>query len=92
MMYFSPFMMILWVVVGVLYANAILMTLHRMPMTLGPGIQAGSWYSLAVLFFFASVGLTQFSFMFLLSGYAGMLILGVVLVNLALALFRSRVA
>lgn len=91
-LYFRPFVMLVWLVTAVLFLNAYLMTKHLMPMTLGPGIQAGSWYSLAVLYFFSAIGLTGFTFVQLISGYAGMLVLAIVLINGALAYFKSRVA
>lgn len=42
-------LMFMWTVVIVLFLNAVLMTVHLMPMKLGPAIQATSWYTLSVL-------------------------------------------
>lgn len=39
----------LWLLIGVLYSNAVLMTTHVMPRTIGPGLQAATWYGLGVL-------------------------------------------
>ena len=38
-----------WTLIAVLDVNAILMTLHIMPMRLGPALQATSWYTLGLL-------------------------------------------
>lgn len=39
----------MWTVIAVLFLNAILMTLHYMPMRAGPAIQATSWYTLGLI-------------------------------------------
>lgn len=38
-----------WVLLGIITINAVLMTLHAMPMKYGPVIAGGSWYSLFFL-------------------------------------------
>jgi hypothetical protein len=43
---FTPF---LWILIGVLYINAGLMTLHYISPKIGPAIQAGTWYTLGFL-------------------------------------------
>lgn len=42
-------LMFMWTIVLVLFANAALMTLHYMPMKIGPAIQATSWYALGII-------------------------------------------
>lgn len=39
-----------WILMIVLVGNAILMTLHKVPMWLGPGLQAATWYTLGFMF------------------------------------------
>jgi hypothetical protein len=43
----------------VLFANALLMSWRLMPSTFGPGIQAGSWYTLGILMALKAQGLTD---------------------------------
>ncbi len=37
------------IIIAVLFANAALMTMRKMPAKYGPGIQAGSWYTLGII-------------------------------------------
>ena len=68
-------------IVGVLYLNAILMTRHLIPNTIGPAAQAGSWYALGLLTALVPVGFTHFSYGQFLLGYAAVLLLAVAVVN-----------
>jgi hypothetical protein len=52
-------LIIQWAALGVLYLNAILMTLRIMPSKFGPAIQASSWYTLGLVTTLASLGITM---------------------------------
>lgn len=39
----------LWILIVVLFANAALMTIHKMPPQFGPAIQAATWYTLGFI-------------------------------------------
>ncbi len=45
----TPLNFIQWLMLFILYVNALLMTTHVMPDTYGPGIQASTWYTLGVI-------------------------------------------
>lgn len=45
----SPLNFIQWLILLILYVNALLMTAHIMPDTYGPGIQVATWFSLGVI-------------------------------------------
>ena len=45
----NPINFIQWLVLFVLYVNALLMTSHIMPDTYGPGIQVTTWYALGII-------------------------------------------
>lgn len=45
----SPANFAQWLLLAVLYVNAILMTMHIMPDKYGPGIQAATWYSFGII-------------------------------------------
>ena len=77
-------------VVTVLFANAALMTARLMPSTFGPGLQAGSWYTLGILAALQLQGVTGYSLVQFLLGYTAMLLLAVGLVNAVMAILKSQ--
>ena len=74
----------------ILFLNAILMTLHWMPSTFGPSIQAGSWYTLGTLAALLPLGLTNFTYVEFLLGYLAWIVLAVAIVNGVMALMKSK--
>ncbi|MEX0918201.1 MAG: hypothetical protein WDZ93_03520 [Candidatus Paceibacterota bacterium] len=86
-----PFILAAWTVVLVLFANAILMTIHRMPRFLGPALQAGSWYMLAVLYFFSTIGLVGLSYTQFFTMYLAIVIVAILAINGTLAYFKTKV-
>lgn len=88
--YTSASIVMLWLIIAVLYFNAIMMTLHKMPMTIGAGLQAGSWYSLGFLSAFISVGLVNFSFWLLLFSYILLVAIAITIVNVYLGIQKKR--
>jgi len=79
--YINPFTVGIWTVIAVLFVNAILMTMRIMPSKFGPGIQAGSWYTLGVTIALVPLGLTDFSYQQFFLAFAGMMILAIAIVN-----------
>lgn len=71
----------LWMLIGILYTNALLMTTHIVPSTIGPALQASAWYSLGIVTALATVGLTGFSFLQFFLAYITLFALAVMLVN-----------
>jgi len=49
------------IIIAVLFANAALMTMRKMPAKYGPGIQAGSWYTLGIIAALQLQGLVDYS-------------------------------
>ena len=76
-------------VVGVLFVNAILMTVRIMPSTFGPSIQAGSWYTLGMVTALASVGAVTFSISTFVMAYITWLVLATGIVNGIMAWLRG---
>ena len=72
-------------IISVLFINAVLMTERIMPSTIGPAIQAGSWYSLGIMTSLLPLGLTNFTFGQFLLGYVTALILTICIVNAVMA-------
>jgi hypothetical protein len=73
-----------------LFINALLMTAHVVPTTLGPAIQAGSWYTLGVLNALAVLGLTEFAIPTFTFAYFTTLALAVAIVNLAIEIQKAK--
>jgi len=88
--YFSPFVVGFWVLIIVLFINAILMTTHIMPSTVGPALQASSWYTMGVLMALFSLGLVQFSMFHFTLGYITVILLAVSLVNGIMAALKHK--
>ena len=47
--FFGAFGVYMWVLIGVLFANAVAMTKHWISPKYGPAIQAGTWYTLGFM-------------------------------------------
>lgn len=75
---------------AILFINAVLMTLHWMPSTFGPSIQAGSWYTLGTLAALLPLGLTDFAYYQFLLGYIAWIVLAVAIVNGVMAILKAR--
>jgi len=86
----STFMWAQFVVLGMLYTNATLMTKRLMPSTFGPGLQAGSWYTLGIMMALALQGLTDYTLLQFVLGYIAVLILAVGAVNGVMAYLKSK--
>lgn len=74
----------------VLYVNALLMTAHLVPSTFGPGIQAGSWYTLGTLAALQIAGTTDFKFLAFFLGYIAWIVLAIGIVNGVMAILKSK--
>jgi hypothetical protein len=78
------------IIVAVLYGNAILMTTHLIPTTIGPALQASSWYTLGILGAIAPLGYTQYPLWSYLLGYAAVFLLAVAIINGCMAWMKQR--
>jgi hypothetical protein len=86
----TTFMWAQWLVLAMLYTNAFLMTKRIMPSTFGPGLQAGSWYSLGIIMALALQGVTGYSLLQFALGYVAVLVLAVGSVNGVMAYLKAR--
>lgn len=87
---FTGFTLGMLIALGVLFLNAVLMTLHFMPSTFGPAIQAGSWYTLGMLMALNSLSMTGFSLKIFLLAYITWLVLSVSIVNGVMAYLKAH--
>lgn len=67
--------------IAVLYLNAVLMTAKIMPVTIGPALQAATWYSLGIVAALVSLGFTAFGYLQFGLGYLTVILLAVSVVN-----------
>jgi len=86
----TTFMWAQWLVLFVLYTNATLMTKHLMPSTFGPGIQAGSWYTLGIIMALALQGVAEYTLLQFALGYVAVLVLAVGAVNGVMAYLKAK--
>ncbi len=87
--YFTPYFIAQGILVAVLFANAALMTARIMPSSIGPVIQAGSWYLLGFGMALHSLGLADFSLPVFLIAYAGELFFAYLVIN-GVMLYQRR--
>ena len=76
----------------VLFVNAMLMTARLVPSTIGPGLQAGSWYTLGTLIALQAQDVTDFSVLHFTLAYISWLVLAVGIVNAVMAVLKSKKA
>ncbi len=86
----APYGVAFFILILTLYVNAILMTLRIMPSTLGPSLQAGSWYTLGVLSALLPLGLVSFGLGTFLLAYVVVIALATALVNGTMAYLKHR--
>ncbi len=86
----TAFVVAQFTLVFVLFMNAILMTARRMPSTIGPALQASTWYTFGVITALLAIDLAQFTpFQFLL-GYITVFVLAVSVVNGLMAYLKNH--
>lgn len=88
--YFTGFVTGQWLLVVVLYTNAILMTKRIMPSTFGPALQASTWYTLGITASLAAIGLADYSVFHFVLGYICAIVFAVSLVNGVMAIMKSK--
>ncbi len=88
----SAFLFATWTLVAVLYTNAILMTKKIMPSTVGPALQAATWYTLGICMTLIPLSLSGFTFFQFIVGYAAAIALAVSIVNGIMAMLKKKKA
>ncbi len=78
-----------WILVFVLYANAILMTKRIMSSRFGPALQASTWYTLGVISALIPLGVSGYSLVQFAVWYVGAIVAAIILVNSIMATLKS---
>jgi hypothetical protein len=79
-----------WVLLFVLYINATLMTMHYMPSTFGPAIQASAWYGLGIISALSLLGVI-FTLTHFIICYIAFLVFTIGLVNGIMYILNERI-
>jgi hypothetical protein len=79
--FFGAFGIYLWILVGVLVANAIAMTKHWISSKYGPAIQAGTWYTVGFMATIHMFKLFEVNFLEFLGLYAVDILFAYIVVN-----------
>jgi len=82
--YFTTSTILLWSFIFILYLNALLMTIHVMPRSIGPGLQAATWYSMGIFTAAPMLG-NSLSLVTLLMLYGSFVVGAVTLINVIIA-------
>lgn len=77
----APYGIAFFILIAVLYLNAILMTKRIMPSTLGPSLQASTWYTMGILSALLPLGLVNFSLLHFVLAYVSVIFFATALVN-----------
>lgn len=88
--YFTSYVAAQAILTCVLFVNAFLMTVHIMPSTFGPAIQASSWYSLGFMLALVPHGLVNFNFLAFLFAYATLIFFAISLINAVMAYLKDK--
>ena len=85
-----PSLAYIWIMVGVLYLNAILMTKHWISPKIGPALQAATWYTLGFVTVIDAFALYAVSLTFFLSLYVVDIVVALLAVNGIMAYLKKR--
>ncbi len=87
---FTPFLLAVWTLIIVLFTNAWLMTHHYMPSTIGPALQASSWYTLGVLMALTEINIMPSSYIVFFLSYLTTLFFAIAVVNGIMAILKHK--
>lgn len=87
--YLTPFFYALWTLIGALYVNALLMTFHQIPSTVGPAIQIATWHTLGILLTLSALSLTHFTYIQFFFPYVTSVALAVAVINGSMWYFKE---
>lgn len=88
--YFTGYTTAQALLTSVLFVNAFLMTVHLMPSTFGPAIQASSWYTLGFLLALFAQGFTEVNFLVFLFAYATFIFFAISFINSIMAYLKEK--
>jgi hypothetical protein len=87
---FTPYFGAQVLLIGMLFLNAFLMTIHVMPSTFGPAIQASSWYSLGTLAAMYGQGIQNIDMLLFVFAYLTLIFFAVSFINAMMAYLKEK--
>lgn len=88
--YFTPYICAQAILTAVLFVNALLMTIHVMPSTFGPAIQASSWYSLGILAAVYAQGMQNLNILVFVFAYGTLIFFAISFINAMMAYLKEK--
>jgi hypothetical protein len=88
--YFTAYTAAQAILTTVLFVNAFLMTIHVMPSTFGPAIQASSWYTLGFLMALYGQGITNINLYIFMFAYATVIFFAISFINSMMAYLKEK--
>jgi hypothetical protein len=88
--YFTGYVTAQALLTGALFINAFLMTLHYMPSTFGPAIQASTWYSLGFLLALYAQGHSYVHILVFIFAYSTFVFFAVSFINSVMAYLKDK--
>ncbi len=89
-LFISPYFQALYTAVAVLFVNAIGMSMKYVPSTIGPALQAATWYTIGILTALVSLNLASFTYPEFLLVYLGAVILAIAGLNITVKQLKQR--
>ena len=88
--YFTSYTLAQFMLIGILYINAILMTLRIMPSTFGPAIQASTWYTLGIMLALTTQGIQEFTMTTFFLCYLALFLVATAIINGVMGYLKSQ--
>lgn len=88
--YFDHYVMSQLILLAILYLNAILMTKHIVPSSVGPAIQASAWYTLGIIATLFSRGVDTLDFFNYILLYLSIFTVTFIVINSAMIYLKSK--
>jgi len=79
-----------WILIAVLFVNAVIMTKHLLSMKIAPAIQAGTWYTLGIMTTASTFSLFSITLPHFIALYGSCLILATVVLNFYISCLEEK--
>ena len=88
--HFTTYVVAQIILVVILFLNSFLMTLHIMPSTFGPAIQASTWYALGFMMALAVNFDVNVNFFIFIFAYTTLILFAISLINAVMAYLKEK--
>ena len=88
--HFTTYVIAQIILVAILFINSFLMTLHVMPSTFGPAIQASTWYALGFMMALTTQFAINVNFFVFIFAYSTLILFAISLINAVMAYLKEK--